>query len=61
MDDIKAGLLALPGSHFGHVHREANVVAHKLARFGIYVGIGYSWFGDVPPALQGLLASSCNI
>ena len=60
VEDIKASLLVLPGSSFAHVHTEANVVAHKLARFGTHLGTGYSWFGDTPPALQGLLVSSCN-
>ena len=60
VEDIKSGILTLPSSYFVHVHREANVVAHKIARFGLHLGEGFRWFGAVPSALQGLLASSCN-
>ncbi|PRQ29705.1 putative RNA-directed DNA polymerase [Rosa chinensis] len=48
-DDITFHLQQMPGSYFTHVYRQANVVAHTLARFACASSSSLFW-GLEPPA-----------
>lgn len=47
-DDIISLLLELPGSHFLHVFREANVLANDCAHCSYTFRCSFSWVGAPP-------------
>ena len=49
--DIRCSLSGLHSSYFSHVPREANGVAHKLARFSLLSGCFHRWYGVCPSSL----------
>ncbi|KAI5351664.1 hypothetical protein L3X38_004555 [Prunus dulcis] len=50
VEDVKHLQQQLPSSLFQFTHREANGVAHRLARFGLHNVDNFIWF-EVPPDL----------
>ncbi|KAI5322796.1 hypothetical protein L3X38_031868 [Prunus dulcis] len=50
VEDVKHLQKQFPGSVFQFTHREANGVAHQLARFGLHTVDNFTWF-EVPPDL----------
>ena len=40
---------------FSHVRRNANMVAHKLARLALQFEGGKIWFTDIPPCITNVL------
>ena len=61
MEDVKALLGGLLSSFFVHVIREANMVAHKAAKFALQDGFDISWSGHLPDVCQDFLAPVCNL
>ncbi|XP_062005779.1 uncharacterized protein LOC133722953 [Rosa rugosa] len=57
VDDISHALSILQNCQFSHVGREANVLAHKLAKCALGTGLILSWCGSVPTILEELLCT----
>jgi hypothetical protein len=60
-DDIVSLLSELPSSHFLHVYREANVLAHDCARFACISRRSLSWIGAPPIEVRSCISSLCNL
>ncbi|KAL6202478.1 hypothetical protein ACLB2K_026186 [Fragaria x ananassa] len=53
VEDIKTCLAMLQCSHFVHVFRESNNLAHKVAKLAISSGFSGQWFGPLPEGIRG--------
>ncbi|KAM1348930.1 hypothetical protein ACFX10_003132 [Malus domestica] len=55
INDIRGALHGLNGVMLQFVHREANNVAHRLARMGLGVSVEAPWEGDPPDLILDAL------
>jgi ribonuclease HI len=55
IEDAKRGLVCLGNSKFVHVHREANIAAHTLARAACNHATGIIWWHCSPSCLDGVV------
>ena len=60
LEDVKSLLGTMPSSFFSHVYREANSLAHRLAKFALLDSVHCSWYGSIPSTLSDLLISPCT-
>lgn len=66
VEDIRTCLAMLQCSHFVHVFRESNNLAHKVAKLAISSGFSGQWFGPLPEGIHGffghtVIPGSCLI
>ena len=59
MEDIRSTLLDMPSSFFSHVFREANSLAHRVAKFALLHSVQLSWYGSLPIGLSDWISSPC--
>lgn len=50
MEDIKELLSTITGGILTHTRRQANITAHRIARWGFSMSNAYKW-DDQPPTL----------
>ncbi|XP_004305156.1 PREDICTED: putative ribonuclease H protein At1g65750-like [Fragaria vesca subsp. vesca] len=55
--DIQSLLISCPGSRFVHVYREANVLAHKLAKKALCSSLDVRWYGSLPAIISNFVTA----
>ena len=60
-EDVKFLLASLQSSSFAYVIREANMVAHKVAKVALQSGLSIRWSGTMPAEYQSFLAPICTL
>ncbi|KAL6191408.1 hypothetical protein ACLB2K_037799 [Fragaria x ananassa] len=59
--DTQSLLSICPGSRFVHVHREANIWAHKLAKRALLSSLDICWYGNTPTNISNCVTRTCMI
>ena len=60
VEDVRSILLDMPSARFSHVYREANSLAHKVAKFALFQYVQLSWYGSLPVGLSDWISSPCT-
>lgn len=61
MENNKTLLTQITGEGFTHICRNANGVAHRVAKFATHIGNFVSWFEKPPDFIVDLLFQDCNL
>ncbi|BFG21299.1 hypothetical protein CerSpe_075730 [Prunus speciosa] len=60
LEETKTLLTQITGEGFTHIRRNANGVAHRIAKFTAHVSTFVSWFEEPPDFIVDLLFEDCN-
>ncbi|XP_059454956.1 uncharacterized protein LOC132185163 [Corylus avellana] len=55
IEDVRIGLNAIPMWNVEHVHREANKVAHRLAKLALTQANDIVWLEEEPPCIRDIV------
>lgn len=61
VEDTKTMLAQITGEDFTHIRRNANDVAHCIAKFVAHIGNFVSWFEEPPDFIVDLLFEDCKL
>lgn len=61
IEDVKFLLTLIAEASVAHIRRQANSVAHQLARYALHTGGDFTWFNEPPLIISDLLLEDISL